>query len=278
LVESHPRQLLLLFWLGSRERNASPGLDPQRAGCVTASAENWQAWYQGDLQGFYFLLIAPLAFIVYRSWRGRDEHLAPDMDATRLVSGLTLIFTGVAILDLVATGPLTRMLGWKDDLAGTLTQFSFVWLGDFRVFLLIFAVAAPGKPMPTHLAHAAGWTLIVPIVTGLAYTLMGWLWPEMPGQTLWILYESGFLLISLYLALGWIQGDNAIASYLRGIAAYSATYYALWLLADLLIVAGELDAGWALRALPNQLYYAFWAPFAFFSYRRLSSSDPNASR
>jgi hypothetical protein len=42
-----------------------------------------------------------------------------------------------------------------------------------------------------------------------------------------------------------------------------AVYYALWATADLLIRYGGIDAGWLLRALPNQLYYAFWIPFAY---------------
>ena len=53
----------------------------------------------------------------------------------------------------------------------------------------------------------------------------------------------------------------------------SAIYYALWAVADVLILAGR-DVGWALRIVPNQLYYAFWVPvvwWLFFSPRYAST-------
>jgi hypothetical protein len=54
--------------------------------------------------------------------------------------------------------------------------------------------------------------------------------------------------------------------YLRALLRYVELYYALWATADLLIVSRVLDWGWALRVIPNQLYYAFWVPFAYLSF------------
>jgi hypothetical protein len=48
--------------------------------------------------------------------------------------------------------------------------------------------------------------------------------------------------------------------------AYVAVYYALWALADVLILVGRLDAGWGLRVIPNQLYYALYLPFVYFRF------------
>ena len=62
--------------------------------------------------------------------------------------------------------------------------------------------------------------------------------------------------------------------------AYVAVYYALWGIADALILAG-FDAGWGLRVLPNQLYYSFWVPVAwtwFFSRRYASARSPVHAR
>jgi hypothetical protein len=53
-----------------------------------------------------------------------------------------------------------------------------------------------------------------------------------------------------------------LQAYLRTVLAYVAIYYALWATADVIILAG-FDLGWALRMLPNQLYYAFFVPFAY---------------
>ena len=75
--------------------------------------------------------------------------------------------------------------------------------------------------------------------------------------------------------------DGPIAlRYLRAVLAYVAVYYALWGIADVLILAG-FDAGWGLRILPNQLYYSFWVPVAwtwFFSRRYDSARSPVHAR
>ena len=49
----------------------------------------------------------------------------------------------------------------------------------------------------------------------------------------------------------------------------------LWATADVLILAG-VDLGWALRLLPNQLYYAFTVPFFWWRTRRRSEGVPTA--
>jgi hypothetical protein len=87
---------------------------------------------------------------------------------------------------------------------------------------------------------------------------------------LWLVYELGFVALALVLrrridgglAAGASERDRRL---LRALLLYAAGYYALWASADALILAG-FDAGWGLRILPNQLYYAFTVPFVYFSY------------
>ena len=62
----------------------------------------------------------------------------------------------------------------------------------------------------------------------------------------------------------------------RAVLAYAVAYYALWAAADLSILAGR-DAGWALRMLPNQLYYALFVPFAFSTWFALRRSTPRSA-
>lgn len=85
-----------------------------------------------------------------------------------------------------------------------------------------------------------------------------------------MIYEFGFLAFCIVLGRVWVArvlpGDPTRAAYLRSIFGYSAAYYALWLGADLVIVVAGLDLGWALRVVPNQLYYAFWVPFAYWRF------------
>jgi hypothetical protein len=44
---------------------------------------------------------------------------------------------------------------------------------------------------------------------------------------------------------------------------FAVAYYGLWASSDVLILLG-VDHAWLLRAVPNQLYYAFWTPFVWF--------------
>ena len=42
--------------------------------------------------------------------------------------------------------------------------------------------------------------------------------------------------------------------------------------------AAELDLGWGVRIVPNQLYYALWVPFAYWRFFSVSPPGPNAAR
>ena len=61
------------------------------------------------------------------------------------------------------------------------------------------------------------------------------------------------------------------------VATYAAVYYALWATADVLIQVLDLDVGWALRVIPNQLYYAFYVPFAYLRYFASGADQDSAS-
>ena len=55
---------------------------------------------------------------------------------------------------------------------------------------------------------------------------------------------------------------------LKRILSFVASYYLLWATADVLILGWGLDLGWAVRMLPNQLYYAFFVPFVWWTLAR----------
>jgi hypothetical protein len=163
-------------------------------------------------------------------------------------------------------------------------MFVFVLLGDLRVFVLIFGLALrPGS----WIAAACGYALVVPLFAGAVYGGLGLVIDDLHGQVLWLAYELGFVAMATYLARVWIprhvedsSKDGAeLAGILRSCAAFSAAYYSLWAAADLMVLAG-LDEGWAVRVVPNQLYYAFWVPFVYaryFSSSRAASSSQQAT-
>jgi hypothetical protein len=248
----------------------------------------WEEFYRGDLQAVYALWAAPVAFLGY--WllgrpRGR-EGVEPR--AAGFMNLYAPVFAIETMIDPYATGPLLRILGLQDPIATGVMLF-FVLLGDFRVYLLLFFVLSPERGVGAAVARAAAWTFVVPILAWSAnYALHAYYAPkELPGQTIWILYEIGFVAVISALSTRMLSSALElrrfeVRQYLRALARYVALYYALWAGCDLLIVVGGLDAGWGLRAIPNQLYYAFWLPFAygsFFSPRYAAARIPtHASR
>lgn len=229
----------------------------------------WHDAYRSDLQSLYSLWIAPLAFLAWRATVPVDPTQARVPEAARFVSGLTLFFAFATMIDPLCTGPLSRLEGMADTFAPTLIAFFFVLLGDLRVLLLAIGVARPERELKENLAWAAGLSLVVPIFAGTVYAILDFLIEDLHGQVLWMVYEGAFVVLCIALSRRWIprslEGDplgREKASYLREIFGYSAAYYCLWLTADILIVVGDLDLGWGVRIVPNQLYYAIWVPFA----------------
>jgi hypothetical protein len=250
----------------------------------------WQDLYQSDLQGAVAVTIVPLLFLLYlaRTDRVRSGGIVPA--AARFVRFWAGTFAVLTIVDPLAGGPLMRVLGLADAPIATAVMVAFVILGDFRVYLLVFTllthagarhdarVADPVfatrdaiRLVPARAAVAALLaSLLVPMV---AFTTDGVLRarvPTLPAQVIWLIYELAFLIVALVLRQ-WVIPRRVpgtaprLRNYLRRVLAYVAAYYALWATADVIILAG-FDAGWALRMVPNQLYYAWWVPFAYFTF------------
>jgi hypothetical protein len=232
---------------------------------------SWAEFYRSDLQSVLALLVLPFAFLVYRAAQSPRPDSAVAPRCAQFVNHYTLLFAFLTLLDPIATGPLLGWLGWQDAAAGSAVSFAFVYLGDFRVLALIFGVALHDRGLGRALGIAAGVTLIVPALAGGGYALLTFAVADLPGQVLWLIYELGFMTLALVLARSWIprqQGElsPATIAFLRDVAAFAAVYYALWAGADLLITFAGLDAGWALRIVPNQLYYAVFIPFVYFRF------------
>ncbi len=227
----------------------------------------WRDFYQSDLQSVYGLWIVPVLFLLYRI--ARPDEQAPGVEPLRadFARRYAILFAVGTLLDPFATGLVSRWLGLGDPLA-TCLIILFVLLGDFRVFLLVFAVLDSRSGLPSIVLAAGRWTVVVPIFAWGTTRLLEAAFGELPVQTIWIVYELGFLALAAFLEVGVIgrRADGERARYLRGLTRYVALYYGLWASADLIITVGGFDRGWALRVIPNQLYYSFWIPFAYFSF------------
>lgn len=247
--------------------------------------ESFAAFYRSEAQSVFLLHALPLAFLGWRAAVATPHERAVAPAASRFVAGWTLLFAFLTLVDPWATGPLVKGLGLADGVGGSAVMFLFVWLGDFRVLGLIFVVAASthstAPPRSTALARAAALTCVVPVASFVSNAALTALVAGLPAQTLWVIYELGFLALAVWIGRRWIDrhvDDDDVAAYLRALAGFSAAYYALWASADLVILALGADAGWALRVVPNQLYYGGWVVFAYARFYSGAGSGPTGSR
>jgi hypothetical protein len=230
--------------------------------------ESWRAFYQSDLQGVWSLLPVPAAFFFYLLFSRRARALAASSAEARFVRGWALLFAVETLLDPLVGSQLVPRLGAPPALA-TAVMLAFVLLGDFRVYWLLFAVALRDVRRGARLAAAV--TPAVPLLAYASDRLIEGFAHDATGQRLWLIHELMFTGVALWLWGAWLPrrvGDAATLRFLRRVCAYVIAYYVLWAACDALWLAASLDVAWLLRALPNQLYYAFFVPFVWLVYSR----------
>jgi hypothetical protein len=250
---------------------------------------SWQELYATDLQGLYAVWVVPLLFFGFLllDLRRRRSRVAIVPQASAFLRAYALAFTLETMLDPLAGGPVLRWLGLADRPVALVVVFFFVLLGDFRVFLLVLGLAAlaTGRPLRPAVAAAAAWSFIVPLATFAIHGTLGAIAGTQPSQSLWLIYELGFLAMTFVLRHHVVPArvpaaQPGLRAYLHAVLAYVALYYALWATADALILASGADLAWALRMIPNQLYYALYVPFVYalaFSRRYAANSSSTQS-
>ena len=236
-------------------------------------------FYTSDLQSTYLVWPVPLALLAWLVLTG--GRAATTRDA-RFVHAYAVFFAVETVLDPLATGPLTSLLGLSGTPVGLVVLLFFVLFGDFRVLYLLQRLAFPERTRERLIAESAAWTLVVPLAALATREVLGAIFGALGENAIWLIYELCFLALALWLRqVGlprWVgPGRAPRLAYLRSVATYVAVYYALWASADVLIQILGLDVGWALRVLPNQLYYAFYVPFAYFRYFASGADHDSAS-
>lgn len=229
---------------------------------------SFEAIYASEWQAVWALWVAPLVFLLIRGSRGPLESRAhPEL--ARWLDLYCVVFAVQTLIDPFATTTAVRLLELSETVATALGVL-FVWLGDFRVLVLVFAVAAHPRWL-RGLAPAAGLAALVP---ALAYAVYANAAPTggagLDARWLYLTHEVFFVVLALALRGVWLPERVALeprrVRLLSEALLYCAGYYALWAISDVLILA-EVDAGYALRIVANQLYYAFWVPFVWWRAR-----------
>ncbi|MDX1649853.1 MAG: hypothetical protein R3263_08355 [Myxococcota bacterium] len=234
----------------------------------------WLAFYRSDLQALYAKGVFPLLWLVHRAVTGPPRG-GVDPACAGFVRAWCLLFAVETLLDPWITGPVARSL----DSPGAATGLAvlFVLLGDLRVLWLVAHVAGPERP-GRALALALAGSAAIPLAAILATRALAAAGGPLPEQALWIAHELLFLGLVGVLGRAVVPrrvapGRAHVVPFLRSVLGFAAGYYALWALCDLLLLAGAPEA-WALRAVPNQLYYGLTVPFVawrFFAPRYAST-------
>jgi len=146
--------------------------------------------------------------------------------------------TALAALDAWLTQPASVVpKTWQANVG-----LIFVILGDWR-YWFVRALGPERRWRPAAL-RSLGLALIVPVAM-IVPQLLG-----VTGRPLYLLYECSAFALALGVAM--------VTRRQLSLAAFWLVMYGLWIVADLLILAG-LDLGFAVRLVPNALYYGgFW--------------------
>jgi hypothetical protein len=198
-----------------------------------------------------------LAAIVFLVWWAR---------ARAFLTGFVAVFVVEIMADALASG------GWapealRGSALATPLSIAFVILGDFRYFLLVERFARRPGARPDDATSRAAWagaaalSLLVPVASAVAGRVV-------PGTSLrwtFLTYEVMFAVLAVALRAFVLPRRLAacpapVRGWLLRVTTFEIVQYALWALADLIILAGA-DAGFALRLVPNAMYYALFLPF-----------------
>ena len=124
----------------------------------------------------------------------------------------------------------------------------FVLAGDFR-YLLLWEAATPDGAIAIRaagLGRSALLTAIVPILAQLTSA-------ERDPRVLFLVYELSFCALTAAL-VRWHPNARALP-WVRSVSRFVLLFYGLWAAADILLLATGTDLGYALRVIPNLLYY-----------------------
>jgi hypothetical protein len=171
---------------------------------------------------------------------------------SRSVRTFGVAFGLVSLLDAWLTADRVAGVGSLGPALGVAVATFFVIVGDFRVFLFLASATAEGEIAIDggKAARAALWSLVVP----LASTVFRSSLPDRPwrGRATFLFYEVAFACLMLGLRF---LGQGVSSPWRRHVVRYVVAYYALWAVADGMILGFHLDAGYLVRVVPNVLYY-----------------------
>lgn len=189
---------------------------------------------------------------------------------TPFIQGFCFFFGLLIVLDSWFAGPLSPLTGFPK----TATDMSFVWIGDWRFFLLIAYYRSGRTSVRTCLQSI----VLASIVPAVALTIVGIERSKLDLGAIFLIYETTFLVllplalfVSSKLQPTVLEGRSA--SFLKALTRFEVLQYALWASADVLLLMGQSWA-MALRMSANIFYYSLFVPYVW--WRSPDSPDRKA--
>jgi hypothetical protein len=156
--------------------------------------------------------------------------------------------TALSLCDAWLTASPVFGIGALPAALASTVPLCFVLAGDFR-YLLLWEAATPDGAIAITArgaVRAAALTAIVPILAQLASA-------GRDPRVLFLVYELAFCALTAAL-VRWHPNAPALP-WVRSVSRFVLLYYGLWAAADGLLLATGSDLGYALRVIPNLLYY-----------------------
>jgi hypothetical protein len=148
----------------------------------------------------------------------------------------------------------------SDSVWATVCGVAFVYLGDLRFFS---AALWDGRKRSLVAAFLLSW--ITPVVTQGVRALLPHL-ADVPRRT-YLLYECIFVIVlaALTVLAAVVRRHTTLSrlstTFARRLALFFAAQYVLWILADVVLLGTGHDLGYALRMVPDILYYGIFVSF-----------------
>ena len=148
----------------------------------------------------------------------------------------------------------------------------FVILGDWRYFLMTERALATDGPTWRPWALSLGLALLVPVAQAVALQVAPAQFPTL--RHTFLAYEALFAGLAVVLRLVvWprrLAGATPdVRAWVLRLTDFEIAQYVLWASADVVILSGS-DFGYALRLVPNTLYYGVFLAFAAWRAPRLA--------
>ena len=204
----------------------------------------FETFYNSPIQHPILLWVAASLGALYGI---RQRGLRPSMRE------FLIFLTALSLCDAWLSSHHIYGYGTLTGAAKSAISLFFVLAGDFRYLILVTTAQRDGSILwsARSVGVALALTLIVPLSSQL---IMGMLPESQQGsRVLFLVYEIAFFLLTCALML-WHPQVKA-NPWMRQVSQFVLLYYGLWATSDAIILATGSDLGFALRVIPNTLYY-----------------------